>query len=230
MRITLDLGNSSFSYQPENSSLQIIPWSEAEHQLSTFFSPNDDLLYVSVNREKEALLRQHYPNACKVGVDRPYPLQLLVADTVGGDRILAAYGAYLQKHSAAIAISCGTALTINAVNAQKEFLGGLIFPGPRLLSQSLHDYCSLLPRVYPVQNTQEFLGKTTEEAIQVGISQGIRGLVEREIQGLQQQVFGQKVPVYATGGAALPFLASLDIPFIPDLIHQGLKDLFDEHN
>lgn len=225
MKITLDLGNSSFSFCKENESPVSLPWEIAKKQLPSLFPPESLLIYCSVNRAGETLLKHHYPHAQKVGTDLPYPLVVKVASTVGSDRILAAYGAYLQTHEATIVVDCGTAITVDFVNEHKEFLGGLIFPGPRLLSQILHQECSLLPYLFPVPPTPYFLGKTTEEAIAVGITQGLCGLVERVVSGIRQEFQRPQLKVYTTGGASEAFLKPLDFLFVPDLIHQGLRAL-----
>ncbi|MEK7486690.1 MAG: type III pantothenate kinase [Planctomycetota bacterium] len=226
MKVTLDLGNSSFSFWKEGFSPDAIPWGTAETQIPSLFNVNDLILYCSVNRQFEPLIKHYYPQAKKVGTDLPYPLNIKVSPSVGGDRILAAYGGYLQNRSATIVVDCGTAITLDFVNAQKEFLGGLIFPGPRLLSTILHQECSLLPYIYPVNPTERFLGKTTEEAITIGISQGLCGLVDRVISGIRKEFQNPEIPVFTTGGASEAFLKPLGFPFVPDLIHQGLRACF----
>ena len=44
-------------------------------------------------------------------------------------------------------ISVGTAVTVDLVDAKGVFQGGVIFPGPRLMAESLHDHTAKLPLV-----------------------------------------------------------------------------------
>jgi pantothenate kinase type III len=228
IKVTVDLGNSSISFRIEQRLPCTLPYATKSACLS-LIPPDSSILLVSVNPLQEQWFLQHFPQAQKVGTDLlPYPLKTGVYPGVGADRILATYGAYLQKQSAAIVVDCGTAITIDAVSQTQEFLGGIIFPGPRLLSQSLHDYCALLPHIPSVLPSSHFLGKDTEDAIQTGISQGLRGLVERMITGIRQELQDPYLPVYLTGGASPAFFAELPYPCIPDLIHQALFSLFEK--
>ena len=79
------------------------------------------------------------------------PIQFNVdePDAVGIDRV---FGAIAAKSMApagtpAITVDVGTAVTVNLIDAEGVFQGGMIFPGPRLMAKSLHDFTAKLPLV-----------------------------------------------------------------------------------
>ena len=59
-------------------------------------------------------------------------------DELGNDRWAALVAARAETSAPVCIISCGTAITIDAMNGRGEFIGGSIFPGLEMLRQSLH--------------------------------------------------------------------------------------------
>lgn len=58
-------------------------------------------------------------------------------EQLGVDRWAALVGAWSKLHSACLVVSAGTALTIDTLDAQGNFQGGMILPGRRLMQTSL---------------------------------------------------------------------------------------------
>lgn len=133
--------------------------------------------------------------------------------TVGTDRLAQASAAYARARRACVVVSMGTAITIDAVSARGEFLGGLIAPGLRLMARALHEHTALLPEVAPVRKRTP-LGRHTAEAIQCGISMAAEGLIRRALGGRRGRVFG-------TGGDA-PLFRDLFDELVPDLSLEGI--------
>lgn len=119
---------------------------------------------------------------------------------VGIDRLLNAIAArQLADPQPAIVISVGTAVTIDLVDG--AFRGGVIFPGPRLMAESLHAWTARLPRVEAdALPDTDAPARNTPDAIRAGIRAAIVGaaylLVDR-------YTFRRNSPwVFVTGGAA----------------------------
>lgn len=74
---------------------------------------------------------QSAPTACGVINRYTQPEQL------GADRWAALIGAWKRRHGTCLVVSAGTAVTIDALNADGEFIGGMIVPGRRLMLGSL---------------------------------------------------------------------------------------------
>ncbi len=123
-------------------------------------------------------------------------------EQVGIDRLLNAFAAHCMAHPhPAIIIAVGTATTIDLVDASGVFQGGVIFPGPRLMAESLHAHTAKLPLV-EAQSLPPVVapGKNTNSAILAGIRAAIVGatiLLVTHYGELAEQPW-----VFITGGAA----------------------------
>jgi type III pantothenate kinase len=123
-------------------------------------------------------------------------------ERVGIDRLLNAFAAHtLAAPQPAVAVSVGTAATIDLVDGSGTFLGGVIFPGPRLMAESLHSHTAKLPLVDAATlPTVVAPGKNTSDAILAGIRAAIVGgvaLVVTHFADLAKSPW-----VFITGGAA----------------------------
>ena len=95
----------------------------------------------------------------------------------------------------------GTAVTVDLVKEDGAFAGGAIFPGPRLMAESLHRFTAKLPLV-PLDRieTRDPPGTNTEAAITTGIAFAIMGgvsLLVDEMTGSRKS----KAWIILTGGA-----------------------------
>ncbi len=108
----------------------------------------------------------------------PLPIEVDEPESVGIDRLLNALAASrrVPRNSPAIVISVGTAVTVDLLAANCSFMGGTIFPGPRLMAESLHRFTAKLPRVHLDRVAGgNPPGKNTRNAIEAGISFAIVG-------------------------------------------------------
>jgi type III pantothenate kinase len=94
--------------------------------------------------------------------------------TLGKDRIAAAVGANnIFPHCNVLTVDAGTALTIDFISEEDEFLGGIISPGINMRFNALHQMTERLPQVKPDNNFSELKGQTTENAIKAGVQNGM---------------------------------------------------------
>ncbi len=122
------------------------------------------------------------------------------SSAAGTDRLVNASSAASKYGLPVIACSFGTATTIDAVNADAEYLGGTISPGMRTLAEALQVKTSKLPLV-TIEKPETVIGSNTEGSIKSGVFYGYMGLVE----GILERMFdelGEKPSVVATGGFA----------------------------
>ena len=140
---------------------------------------------------------------------------------LGVDRWIAAIGAWHQVQKAACIVDCGTAITIDAVSAQAEYLGGIIAPGMWLMRDSLTSRSPAL--VDDGAPAEQLLGVTTEQAIASGAKNAALGLIERVSQELKAKL-GADMCRIITGGDAGPIAAYLDERWVhcPDLVLRGV--------
>lgn len=144
---------------------------------------------------------------------------------VGADRIANAIAAtHSFPGQNLIIIDFGTATTFCVINAQKEYMGGVILPGVRLAVDALALNTAKLPSVEIVK-VKQVVGRSTIESIQSGVFYGAIGACRELIERIKKEVFGEvDVLVLATGGFASLF-DKQDIydQHLPDLVLHGVR-------
>lgn len=172
-------------------------------------------------------------SAVRVGpADLPLVVRLAAPEKVGIDRLAAAAAvARLEGgRRPAVIVDCGTAATVGCVAADGAFLGGAIFPGPTLLARALATGTSLLPEVQgPLDSPPPPPGRSTPEAITVGIGWGLRGAI-RTLVDRSRDALGGDPALYLTGGGrAVLRDAFPEAIERPDLVLEGLALAAERH-
>ncbi|CAN5792480.1 type III pantothenate kinase [soil metagenome] len=121
-------------------------------------------------------------------------------ENLGIDRLVAAFAAKEKYGMPAIVCDFGTATTIDAVNSNGEFVGGVIVAGMNLLADALFQKTSKLPKI-EIKKAEKVIACSTDDAINAGIYFGYIGLTD----GIIKRMIGElneKPKVVATGGLA----------------------------
>ncbi len=162
--------------------------------------------------------------------DTPVPLRsdYLTPETLGRDRIAAAVGAdTLYPGRTVLIVDFGTAVTIDLLS-EGCFMGGFISPGLNTRFRALHDYTASLPLLGPAS---EYLpiGRTTEEAIQQGVEQGLCFEIEGHIERMRLK-FDELLVIF-TGGDAKRFVKRIKNTIFADrdLVFVGLNRILEYH-
>ncbi len=132
------------------------------------------------------------------------PVRVADPMSVGPDRLANAYAASRLYGRPAIVVDLGTATTLDCVSKQGAYVGGAIAPGVVTASEELFRRAARLSRV-DLRRPQRALGRTTEEALRVGVLWGNAGLVDSLVRRVRSEL-GGRPRVIATGGLA-PILA-----------------------
>ena len=145
---------------------------------------------------------------------------------LGVDRWLALVGARALTNNSAVVVDCGTAITVDALTAAGEFVGGSILVGFHTASRALSDNAFRLPKLDDYQAIVPAL--TTKQALSSGTILGLAGGIDRLVQEYLDLV---EVPVtlFMTGGDASVANAhtAFDFEIVPDLVLQGLARAVD---
>ena len=159
-----------------------------------------------------------------VGVDIPLPIETAVDDAlaVGTDRLITAAAAYAVVEDAVIVADFGTAVTIDLVDSEGTFIGGLIAPGFDLSLAAMHTGTAKLPTV-KMQKPKEVYGANTEEAMRAGVYWAAVGLLETTCRKYAEQI-GHWPQVILTGGAAAMIKDDCDFvdSWVADLAVRGI--------
>ena len=149
---------------------------------------------------------------------------------LGADRWVAMIGARqrLQRqgiNQPCVLVMVGTAVTVEAIDAQGHFLGGLILPGHGIMLRALESGTAGLH--VPTGEVRQF-PTNTSDALTSGGTYAIAGAVQRMVDHLSQHT-GQTPVCYITGGAAWKMAPSLPVPFelVDNLIFDGLLTVAD---
>ena len=178
------------------------------------------------NSKLEALLSSEHFLSNQTSI--PIKLNYDTPETLGPDRIAAAVGAYfLDPNSPWLIVDLGTCLTIDLLD-RDQFLGGMISPGIDIRLRAMHEFTAGLPLVQ-MDDSKKFPGKSTEESIQVGVSQSIR----HEIMGYihqQNQVYDSLKLVFCSENS-LHFdkVIKNEIFARPNLVLEGLNYIIQHH-
>lgn len=146
---------------------------------------------------------------------------------LGVDRWLAMIGAHALEHGPVCVVSVGTAMTIDAVAADGNHLGGVIVPGPDLMIGSLLTNTSdIAQRAQQGSTGNGLFADNTLGAIRQGAEQALGALVERAV-GAMRRTLNETPKVLVTGGASDRVEKTLGVPYrlVPDLVLQGLAVL-----
>ena len=142
----------------------------------------------------------------------------------GADRYAALIAAHHKTSGAKIIIDCGTATTVDGIEASGKHLGGLIIPGIELMCSALANKASGISMPQQMNSTQLF-NDNTAEAVYSGsalvLSHGVRGIVQEIMSKINLQA-----TVYVTGGQnKMIDLAGIEHVDCPNLVLEGLRIL-----
>ena len=148
------------------------------------------------------------------------------ANQLGVDRFLAILGAQSLSGKARVIVDCGTAVTIECVNGQNKFIGGVILPGLGLMRHSLANATDALENISQVQEISAF-ATNTRTAIAAGTIFAITGAIQQSVAQLKT-IENQYVECFLSGGDGKLIQQYLDCnaEYHEDLVLKGLSIYF----
>lgn len=169
--------------------------------------------------KKFILFDYQTPIPIKIGYRSP--------ETLGHDRIAAAVGAVaLSPNTNILIIDAGSAITYDFIDDSGTFLGGNIAPGVRMRLTVLKQMTKKLPLVETEENELfPLFGKTTRDAIAIGVVRGIIYEVKGYIRAIADL---NPVKTFVTGGSSTYILNNLpgsDITYVRHLTLMGLNKI-----
>lgn len=165
------------------------------------------------------------------GRELPCPLRVSYPDPggLGVDRWVGAFAAH-RLYGAAIVVDCGTMVTVNLVDAEGNFLGGAIAPGPGTLAAALAVAAPALP---PVDLAVDLVLPAIDPAAAVaaGAQLGFCGAVDRLCDDLVAAAGLLDPTLVITGGHGEVYCrhGRPTARHHPDLLHSGLRWLVETH-
>lgn len=242
MKLLVDIGNTRLKWAlsncPEHASQALVRTGDMSPQLDLAWGdmpPPQWIVATSVagaaaeqdvrqwTQRHWPAARMHFVIAAAVGwgVKNSYrePARL------GSDRWAALIAAHHLTQGPACVVDCGTAVTIDALNAAGEFVGGVIVPGLALARQSLRAGAAGITETEG--EDAHCFARTTADAVAAGTFYGLVGAVERIVVELGAGL-GKDTQILLTGGDGsrlAPYLQgriAYPIVSVPDLVLRGL--------
>jgi type III pantothenate kinase len=142
---------------------------------------------------------------------------------LGVDRWLALVAARTLFSQPVCIFDCGTAITLDILMPDGKHLGGLIFPGLKLLQNSVAQQASLVTNNKEIYDNNQLVANNTEAGLSVGGFRAALAILTSEQQRVKKEI-GDNVVFVITGGDAEVFIPHLtpEYHYLPNLVLQGL--------
>ena len=167
-----------------------------------------------VSSNAEAGLVNGYDHPARLGSDRWVAM-------IGARQRLLAQG----SKRPCVVVMVGTAVTVEAIDAEGRFLGGIILPGHGIMLRALESGTAGLH--VPTGEVCDF-PTNTSDALTSGGTFAIAGAVQRMVENLRRHC-GEEPACFITGGSGWKMAPSLASPFelVDSLIFDGLLEVAD---
>lgn len=236
MKLLIDAGNTRIKWALVNGGNDwlrtgILPVEQAS-ELPEIFAGLQDVNQLWVSNVAGEEVAHH---VCSIGVRQQAPPNFVVAQEMqcgvrngysiaaqlGSDRWASLIAAWHLVQGNCMVVNCGTAITIDALSGNGEFLGGLIMPGLELMQRSLAAATDQLKFVKLKLEQGKYVQfpLNTADALFSGAIQAGCGAIQR-----QHALLGNEAPIVLSGGAAGILRENLNLPLrvVDDLVLQGL--------
>lgn len=256
MKLLIDAGNTRIKWALVDSMAQFAQASDADgnewlrngilpvgqaSELPGLFAASQDITQIWLSNVAGEKVAHHVR---EIGAGRPVQFHSIVAQKMqcgvrngysntaqlGSDRWAALIAAWHLAQRKCLVVSCGTAITIDALSGQGEFLGGLIMPGVELMQHSLIAATDQLKsgQVKPEQGKYVPFPLNTADALFSGAIQAGCGAIQRQYALLEDD----GAPVVLSGGAAELLKENINLPLrvVDNLVLQGLLLISRESN
>ena len=162
-----------------------------------------------VSSNAEGGLVNGYDHPARLGSDRWVAM-------IGARQRLLAHG----RPRPCVVVMVGTAVTVEAIDTEGKFLGGLILPGHGIMLRALESGTAGLH--VPTGEVRDF-PTNTSDALTSGGTFAIAGAVQRMVENLRQHC-GEAPEVFMTGGAGWKMAPSMstEVELVESLIFDGL--------
>lgn len=149
-----------------------------------------------------------------------------VPSQLGSDRIVIAVAALAEYKAPLILMDLGTATTIEVVEPENVYLGGVIIPGVKVSLDALTSRAAQLPGI-SLDKPKSVIGKNTVDCMRSGMMYGTAAMIDGLIERMEEEL-GHKCTLVATGGMAqfVTPLCKREIILEKDLLLKGLNILY----
>ena len=140
-------------------------------------------------------------------------------EQLGADRWAALIAARSLHNGPCLVVNAGTATTVDMLEADGRFLGGVILPGVELMRFVLHEHTGRLPLQ---EGSYKDMPRNTLDAIETGCRHAQAGAIERMYRTFRE-IDGTPLCLVA-GGAGRLLMDQISVPrrYVENLVLEGL--------
>ena len=166
------------------------------------------------------------PMVVSPGLKTGLNIHVDVPSQVGSDRIVIAVAALAEYEAPLILMDLGTATTIEVVEPDNRYVGGVIFPGVMVSLDALTSRAAQLPGI-SLDKPKAVIGKNTVDCMRSGMMYGTAAMIDGIIERIEEEL-GHKATIVATGGLArfITPLCKREIILERDLLLKGLNIIY----
>ncbi|WP_436518014.1 type III pantothenate kinase [Ekhidna sp. To15] len=208
--ILVDIGNSSIKTTAVigGSFDDTITWKKMEEVFAAYL--NIPMMISSVRKLAQDIPEGNHINLLSYQTPLPIKLNYNTPETLGADRIAAAVGALeVFPNKDNLVIDLGTCMTIDLIDVNGVFHGGIISPGLTMRMKAMANYTDQLPDISMEWNgiDSDELGKSTKECLFSGSFWGIIHEINGVVRTLEKDF--TSLNTILTGGDAHFFESKL---------------------
>ena len=167
-----------------------------------------------------------HPMVVGPGLKTGLNIHVDVPSQVGSDRIVIAVAALAEYKAPLLLLDLGTATTIEAVEPDNIYMGGVIIPGVRVSLDALTSRAAQLPGI-SLDKPKQVIGKNTVDCMRSGMMYGTAAMIDGLIERMEEEL-GHRCTLIATGGLAqfITPLCKRKIILEKDLLLKGLNIIY----
>lgn len=149
-----------------------------------------------------------------------------VPSQVGSDLIVVAVAALAEYKAPILLMDLGTATTIQVIEPDNVYSGGIIFPGVKISMDALTNRTAQLPGIN-LDQPKQVIGKNTVDCMRSGIMYGTAAMLDGLVERMEEEL-GYRCTLIATGGLArfITPLCKREIIVEKDLLLKGLNLIY----
>ena len=123
-----------------------------------------------------------------------------VPSQVGSDRIVVAVAALAEYKAPLIRMDLGTATTMDVIEPDNVYMGGVILPGVKVALDALTSRAAQLPAI-SLDKPKSVVGKNTVDCMRSGMMYGTAASIDGLVERIEMEL-GHSATLIATGGMA----------------------------
>ncbi|MBU5435291.1 type III pantothenate kinase [Pseudoflavonifractor sp. MSJ-37] len=153
-----------------------------------------------------------------------------IPSQLGADLLVDAAAALSLFRPPLVIFDMGTATTMSVLDANGDYIGGVIVPGLRLSMDALSSRAAQLPFINMEEPPERLIGTNTVDCMKAGAIYSNAAMIDGLVDRVEEEL-GQPVTVAATGGlmgVVLPFCKH-EIHYDKDLLLLGLWKLYERN-